>query len=127
MFYPSIPAPPMTYQAAVARLRNGEALFIHTPNAPRKPFYFFASQFTPFSTSIGQRLRKLKGIVMLLKNTAEHSNSPYFYWKLPSDVTQEEALYSAELFCQFDRFEDAHTLKRQLPDYFPQPSSPDPN
>ncbi len=112
----------MTYQAAAARLRNGEALFVHTPDPPHESFYFFASQFTPVSLPIGRRLRKLKGIVMLLKNTAEHSNSPYFYWKLPDDVTMEEALYSAALFCQFDRYEDAHTLKKQLPEYFHQPT-----
>ena len=56
-------------------------------------------QFTPISLAVGRRLRKLKGIVMLIKNTAEHLNSPYFYWKLPADVTREEVLYSADLFC----------------------------
>ena len=114
----------MTYQAATIRLHNGEALFVHTPEPPNQSFYFFASQFTPISLAVGRRLRKLKGIVMLIKNTAEHLNSPYFYWKLPADVTREEVHYSADLFCRFDRFEDAHTLRTQFPTYFTPPLGP---
>jgi hypothetical protein len=108
----------MTLQHAIKRVMNGDMLFVHTPAPPHEKFYFFASDFTTVPLPIGRRLRRLKGMVMLIKETPDHPDAPYFYWKLGSHVNRDEALACASLFCEQGLFADAQALKEQLPQHF---------
>ena len=108
----------MTLQHAIKRVMNGDMLFVHTPAPPHEKFYFFALDFTTVPLPIARRLRKLKGMVMLIKETPGHPDAPYFYWKLGSHVTREEAQSSAAVFCDHNPIDDAQALKEQLPDHF---------
>ena len=108
----------MTQQQATDRIMTGDMLFVHTPAPPHEKFYFFAPDFTTVSLPMGRRLREIKGIVMLIKETPGHLDAPYFYWKHGDHVTRDEARSSAALFCEHERFPDAEALKEQLAHLF---------